>query len=385
MKVVIFGLSVSSSWGNGHATLWRGLLGALGAMGHQVVFYERDVHYYAAHRDDWGAPGCRIVLYGELGAVTAQARADVDDCDAALVTSYCPDGVAAARLVLDSRAPRRIFYDLDTPVTLERLGRGERVEYLPPEGLSGFDLVLSYTGGRALDELRERLGARAVAPLYGSVDPAVHRTAPPDARFRADLSYLATYAADRQDGVERLLIEPARRRPSLTFLVAGAQYPSGPSGIVWPNNIRLLEHVPPHEHAALYGSSPLTLSVTRAPMAALGHCPSGRLFEAAACGVPVLSDAWDGLDAFFTPGEEILIANSAEDTLAALELGPEALAKIGAAARARTLEEHTAHRRAGQLCALIEGGIDHAGNHSGGGRGQSDPTAGLFQGALARR
>ncbi|HEY7955469.1 MAG TPA: glycosyltransferase, partial [Polyangia bacterium] len=182
MKVVIFGLSVSSSWGNGHATLWRGLLGALGAMGHQVVFYERDVHYYAAHRDDWGAPGCRIVLYGELGAVTAQARADVDDCDAALVTSYCPDGVAAARLVLDSRAPRRIFYDLDTPVTLERLGRGERVEYLPPEGLSGFDLVLSYTGGRALDELRERLGARAVAPLYGSVDPAVHRSAPPDAR-----------------------------------------------------------------------------------------------------------------------------------------------------------------------------------------------------------
>src|SRR6185503_1614235 len=161
-------------------------------------------------------------------------------------------------------------------------------------------------------------------PLYGSVDPAVHRSAPPAARFRADLSYLATYAADRQKGVEALLIEPARRSPARTFLVAGAQYPSE---LDWPKNIRRIEHAPPHEHAALYGSSPLTLSVTRAPMAALGHCPSGRLFEAAACGVPVLSDAWDGLDAFFTPGEEILIADSAEDTLAALALGPEALAR----------------------------------------------------------
>lgn len=379
MKWVIFGLSVSSSWGNGHATLWRGLLRALGGAGHEIVFFERDVPYYAAHRDDWSAPGCRLVLYGDLEAIRLQALLELDGCDVAIATSYCPEG--AARLVLESRATHKVFYDLDTPVTLARLADGERVEYLPPEGLGGFDLVLSYTGGRALDGLRDRLGARVVAPLYGSVDPAVH-VATARSPWRAALSYLGTYAADRQSRFERLFLGPARRCPQRRFLLGGPQYPSG---IDWPANVQRVEHVSPHQHAAFYAAAPLTLSITRASMAALGYCPSGRLFEAAACGVPVLSDSWEGLDTFFSPGREILIAEDEEDVLSALARGPEALSRLGRAARERTLAEHTAERRARQLLALIEGDTNHAGNHPRGGSGQSDSALGLLQGASARR
>ena len=317
-----------------------------------------------------------------MGVVADEARRAVEGCDAAIVTSYCPDGIAACELVLSAGAPRTLFYDLDTPVTLERLARGERVEYLPPDGLGGFDLVLSYTGGATLDELRTRLGARAVAPLYGSVDPRVHRPAPPDARFDADASYLGTYAADRQHGVEALLIDPARRLPAHHFVIGGPMYP--PS-IAWPPNVRILDHVAPADHAAFYGSSPLTLSLTRAPMAERGWCPSGRLFEAAACGVPVLSDWWPGLEDFFIPGEEILVAKSSDDALVALTRSRRELARIGRAAQARALSCHTATRRAEELIALIDEGGTHARYHSGGGRRQQDSAVGLLEGASSRR
>ena len=351
MKLVVFGLSVSSSWGNGHATLWRGLIRALGEAGHRVVFFEWDVPYYARHRDARELPHCRLELYTDWSSVVARAKRELADCDVAMVTSYCPDGVAASELVLGSRAPRRVFYDLDTPVTLERLERKEPVEYLPPMGLSGFDLVLSYTGGHALEQIRQQLGARRTAPLYGAVDPAVHRRAQPDARFAAHLSYLGTYAADRQAAFELLLLAPARKLADKRFIVAGAQYPSRAG---WPDNVTHLEHVPPNDHAAFYCSSPITLSVTRAPMVKLGYCPSGRLFEAAACGVPVLSDWWEGLDHFFEPGREILIARSTDEALEHLMRSPDELKQIGEAARARTLGEHTARHRAAELVALLE-------------------------------
>ena len=382
MKLVVFGLSVSSSWGNGHATLWRGLCAALGKLGHDVVFFERDAPYYARNRELTDVPGARLVLYSSWADVRATARQELAGCDVAMVTSYCPDGPAASALVLDAPVPLRAFYDLDTPITLGRLARGEAVEYLPDGGLGDFDLVLSYTGGRALDALADELGARRVAPLYGCVDPAVHSGGGADARFAADLSYLGTYAADRQAGVDALLIEVARRAPELRFVVGGPMYPAA---VTWPPNVRLVEHVPPSVHPAFYGSSRLTLSVTRAPMAALGFCPSGRLFEAAACGVPVVSDWWEGLDAFFTPGEEILIARSSEDVLAALSRSPEELSRIGAAARERALDEHTAERRAGELIAILEGGIEYVGSHSGSRRRQAHPAAGVLEGAVAGR
>ena len=350
MKLVVFGLTVTSSWGNGHATLWRGLLAGLARLGHRVTFFERDVPYYAWNRDCRELPGHRIVLYPDWPAALPEAQAELADSDVAMVTSYCPDGAVASELVLGCQGPLKTFYDLDTPVTLDRLRAGERVPYLGAGGLAGFDLVLSYTGGAALDELRSRLGARRVAPLYGSVDPAAHRPAAARPEYAADLSYLGTYAGDRQEQLDRLFLAPARKRPGRRFLIGGSLYPPD---FPWGENVFYVRHVPPPEHPAFYGSSALTLNVTRAAMARMGYCPSGRLFEAAACGVPLLSDDWEGLDRFFEPGREILVARSTEEALEALDLPPADLARIATAARERTLAEHTAERRARQMLDLF--------------------------------
>ncbi|HEU4566089.1 MAG TPA: glycosyltransferase [Gemmatimonadaceae bacterium] len=352
MKIVVFGLSMSSSWGNGHATLWRGLQRALARAGHLLVFFERDVPYYADHRDLTELAGGELRLYGAWEEALPAARAHLADADVAMVTSYCPDALAATELVLDSRVPVRAFYDLDTPVTLDGLESGAPVPYIGPRGLADFDLVLSFTGGAALDALRDRLGARRVAPLYGSVDPDVHRPVAPRDDFRADISYLGTYAADRQGALETLLIEPARRRPAGRFVIGGAQYPQE---FPWTPNIFFVRHIPPYMHPAFYCSSRITLNITRRAMAEMGDCPSGRLFEAAACGVPIVSDWWEGLDRFFTPGEEILVARDTADVTDALDLGPDALASIAWAARERVLAEHTAERRAEELVELLEG------------------------------
>ncbi len=355
MKIVIFGLSISSAWGNGHATLLRGLFRALNHDGHRVHFFERDTPYYAAHRDAESLPFASLHFYSGWDENVPAAKYELSDADAAIVTSYCPDGTAACDLVLNSRVPRTVFYDMDTPVTLSRLERGESVEYLPPEGLRDFDLVLSYTGGRALDKLRSSLGALRAATLYGWVDPELHHRVDSCSRFEANLSYLGTYSADRQAALQELLIEPARRVPNLQFLIAGAMYPCPES---WPRNIRHFGHVPPPEHSAFYSSSPLTLNVTRGLMAALGYCPSGRLFEAAACGTAVLSDSWAGLDQFFQPGEEILIATSARDAISEITRDRTRLSEIGARARQRALDCHTAEIRAKRLINLIENPFD---------------------------
>ena len=346
MKIVIFGLTISSAWGNGHATLWRGLCRALSRLGHDVTFFEKDVPYYAAHRDMTQPPGCRLRLYAHWDAVRHEAAVAVSDSDLAMVTSYCADGEAACALVLESRAALRVFYDLDTPVTLERLARQERVPYLPADGLGDFDLVLSYTGGRALEALQTELGARRVAALYGSVDPEAHRPVEHPDIPRADLSYLGTYASDRQQRLEQLFVEPARRSPERRFMLGGSQYPDD---FPWVENIYYVSHMPPPMHPAFYGASALTLNVTRGAMADMGYCPSGRLFEAAACGTPILSDTWDGIGSFFEPGREILVASTTEEAMAALEAPPETLARLATAARERTLAEHTADCRAREL------------------------------------
>ncbi len=343
MKIVIFGLTVSSSWGNGHATLWRSLIKALLRRGHTVTFYEKDVSYYASTRDLWALPtGGTLRLYESLGAIRGEAELELRDSDLAVVTSYCPDGPAAAALVLQYARGVRAFYDMDTPVTLDCLRSATPVAYLPPEGLGAFDLVLSYTGGRALDELRTRLGARVVAPLYGSVDPETHHPVPPVEAFRAQLSYLGTFAEDRQRGVETLFVDPARRMSEDRFLIGGAQYPES---FPWTNNIFFTGHLEPAQHPAFFCSGRATLNVTRRAMAEYGYCPSGRLFEAAACGVPLLTDGWEGLEQFFTPGEQILRVDTAEDVLGTLCLSDVELARVSAAALERVLREHTNDQR----------------------------------------
>lgn len=352
MKFVIFGLTVSSSWGNGHATLWRGLCRALDRQGHYVVFFERDVPYYAKHRDLHELPGDGdLHLFSDWEEIRPTAQEHLSDADVGMVTSFCHDGVAATELIASSPVPLSAFYDLDTPVTLDHVQSGKPVDYIGPRGLRDFDLVLSFAGGKALDELKEHLGARRVVPLYGSVDPDMHRPVDPKPRFRADLSYLGTYAEDRQETLGSLFIEPARRLPDRRFLLGGAMYPET---FPWTSSIYFVYHIDPSQHPAFYSSSRLTLNVTRQAMKERGYCPPVRLFEASACGTPILTDAWEGIDTFFEPGSEILVARTTEEAVAALEKPSEALDRIGRRARERTLDEHTVAHRARELEAALQ-------------------------------
>jgi spore maturation protein CgeB len=380
MNLVVFGLTISSSWGNGHATIWRGLCRALAARGHQVTFFERDVPYYKWHRDVHQPEGCELRLYETWEDIRESAAEATRLADVAIVTSYCPDALPASELAVGlSRFP--VFYDLDTPVTLDRLARGERVEYVPSDGLGAFALVLSFTGGRALDLLGDELGAREVAPLYGSVDPEAHRPLATSGRA-FDLSYLGTYADDRQPALDELFLEPARRSPSRRFVLAGSMYPDR---FPWQPNVYYQRHMPPPEHPAFYCSASWTLNITRGPMARMGYCPSGRLFEAAACGVPVISDDWEGLETFFEPDREIVVVSTADDVLATLDLPEGTRQQIGNAARARALSDHTADVRATELEQLVAGKGLHVGNCAGRRTGQPHAAARVLEGAAARR
>lgn len=320
--------------------------------GCDIHFFEKDTPYYAAHRDAPQVAGAHLHLYADWNTVRSTAVRQLADADVAIVTSYCPDGPQACDLVLGSNVYKSVFYDLDAPVTLERIDRGETVEYLPENGFAGFDLVLSYAGGPCLRELQAKLNAKYVAPLYGSVDPEVHHPVSPRSDFACDFSYLGTYSADRQPKLQQLLLQPAAELPHQQFLIAGAMYPRFSSQ---PANVRMLEHVSPHDHSAFYCSSRLTLSISRASMARMGYCPSGRLFEAAACGTAVLSDYWPGLEEFFTPAKEILLGSSSEDALSALQRPQTEIAEIAKRARERALDCHTAAHRAAELLSLLSG------------------------------
>ncbi len=344
MRIVFLGLSITSSWGNGHATNFRGLVQALDARGHDVLFLERDVPWYADNRDLPSPPYGTTELYGSLEELWDRHTGGVSEADVVVVGSYVPEGLEVGRWVQDVARGVTVFYDIDTPVTLRALERGE-CAYLSPELVGGYALYLSFTGGPTLRRIEQQFGSPCARAFYCLVDPAAY--SPGDSGRVWDLGYLGTYSADRQPVLDELLLEPARRSPSGSFVVAGPQYPAG---IGWPGNVERIDHLPPAEHAAFYSSQRLTLNVTRADMVAAGWSPSVRLFEAAACGTPVVSDWWEGLDAFFRPGTEILVARSAEEVLGHLSrMDEETRATIGAAARARVLAEHTAEHRAEEL------------------------------------
>ena len=354
MKLVVLGLSLSSSWGNGHATTFRALLKAFAARGHDILFLERDVPWYAAQRDLADPDYCRLAFYAELGELE-RWRGEIARADAVIVGSYVPEGVGGRALRAgDGARGVTAFYDIDTPVTLAKLERGD-FEYLSPELIPGYDVYLSFTGGPTLDLHRAalRLARRPGALLLGRSRRLSRRRLEPK---RWDLSYLGTYSADRQPTLERLLLEPARALPDRRFVVAGPQYPAD---IDWPANVERIEHLPPAEHAAFYSASRFTLNVTRADMIAAGWSPSVRLFEAGGCGTPIVSDIWEGLDTLFAPGREILLARDAAAVMAALTGGD--AGAIGAAARARVLAAHTAAHRAAELeTCLDEAAADRA-------------------------
>jgi spore maturation protein CgeB len=344
VRVVFCGLSITSSWGNGHATNYRALVRELCARGHKVLFLERDVPWYASQRDLPRPPWGRTALYGSLAQLRREHHEDVAAADLVVVGSYVPEGVAVCEWVLETAGGVTAFYDIDTPVTLGKLRRGDR-EYLSPDLVGSFDLYLSFTGGPTLEVLESEFGARRAIAFHCLVDPDAYRPLPSPKRW--DLGYLGTYSEDRQPALQRLLLEPAARAPHRSFAVAGPQYPNG---VEWPENVERVEHVPPADHPSFYGAQRFTLNLTRAEMRAAGWSPSVRLFEAAACGVPVISDRWEGLEALFAPGEEILVADSAANVLAYLaEVGEDRRLAIAERARARVLAEHTAERRCQQL------------------------------------
>lgn len=350
LQITIFGLTISSSWGNGHATPYRALIRALHRLGHRVRFYEKDVPYYARHRDFDRVPYCDLQLYSDWAEIRSNALAFAAASDVVLVASYCPEGTQISEEILELPRPLKVFYDLDTPVTFAQFASEGRTAYLEPGQIAGFDLVLSFTGGLALRKLEREYGARMARALYGCVDPEVYQRVPTNDSLRCDLSYMGTFAADRQAKLDAFFVEPAAQSPAMRFLLAGSLYPWHWQ---WPENVQKIDHVSPAQHAELYSSSRMTLNVTRKDMAESGYCPSGRFFEAAACGCPIVTDAWEGLDTFFTE-EEVLVVDSTAAVLDALSLGDAPLQGFADRARQRTLDEHTGMHRAQQMLGYFD-------------------------------
>lgn len=343
MKVVICGLSITSSWGNGHATTFRSLAQALHARGHRIVFFERDCEWYASNRDMPEPPFCRVYVYDRWNDVVSLLRKELADADVAMVGSFFPDGLNAVDEILNSVSPIKAFYDIDTPITIAKLRDGD-AEYLRRDQIPGLDVYFSFTGGKMLRELEGKFGAAHAVPLYCSFDPDRYHSRASDLRYECDLSYMGTYAPDRQPKLEGLFCDPARTLSEKQFVVAGPQYPSG---LPWPRNVRRIIHLEPEFHPYFYSSSLFTLNLTRDEMVQAGYSPSVRLFEAAGCGTAIISDYWPGIETFFVPDEEILLASSCADVTSLLtNLSAAEARKIGQRAQDRVLAEHSAQRRA---------------------------------------
>ena len=349
LNIVILGLSITSSWGNGHATTYRGIVRELAARKHKVLFLERDVEWYASNRDLPEPRFCRTELYKNLPELKARFRKAIAAADLVMVGSYVPEGAEIGEWVCRTASGVRAFYDIDTPVTVAKLEEGD-LDYLSRALVRKYDLYLSFTGGPMLERIETKFGSPMARPLYCSVDPTLYF--PEREPIRWDLGYMGTYSDDRQPTLERLLIEPAWAWNKGRFVVAGPQYPKR---LKWPGNVKRYVHVSPAKHRAFYNAQRFTLNVTRAHMVEAGYSPSVRLFEAAACGTPIISDCWAGLESILVPGKEILVARSSNEMLAYLrEVTESERRRIANRAREVVLEKHTARHRVLELETYYE-------------------------------
>lgn len=344
MKFVIIGLSVTSSWGNGHATTYRALLKELKALGHDILFLEKDVPWYSGNRDMPNPDFCELGLYKTNEELKTDYKETVAGADVVIVGSYVQQGVEVGNWAVQTAKGVTAFYDIDTPVTLAKLER-EDYEYLDPALIAKYDMYLSFSGGPILKHLENHYGSPMAKPLYCSVDPDLYY--PEEQPVKWQMGYLGTYSTDRQPTVQELLNKPAADYPEERFVVAGPQYPED---IPWAENVERIDHLPPAQHRTFYNSQKFTLNVTREDMIKAGYSPSVRLFEAAACGVPIISDYWDGIDSIFELGKEILIARSSNEVLSYFrKLSEEERRQIGENARQKVLKKHTAKARAKEL------------------------------------
>lgn len=351
MKIVLYGLTITSSWGNGHATTYRSLSKALARRGHSIHFVEKDVEWYRSNRDLPEPTFCTVHLYEDWSADSPSLLQLSADADVVVVGSYFPDAIAAARSLFDLAPCPVLFYDIDTPITLTELRASGGTPYLESALIPHFSAYLSFTGGPALRELEQTFGSPRAVPFFCSVDPDLYHPTPPRPELRCDLSYLGTYAPDRQPKLAALLNAPAISLPGMQFIVAGPQYPAT---LTWPGNVGRVIHISPPDHPAFYSSSRFTLNLTRDDMVNAGYSPSVRLFEASACGATILSDSWPGLDEFLTPGLEILLPGNTADVITILrDMSPREASAIGLRARDRILSEHTSSHRAVEFEQIV--------------------------------
>lgn len=347
LDCVFLGLSITSTWGNGHATTYRALLKEFAARGHRITFLERDMPWYSSNREFDTVPYCKIGLYSDLAELQDRYTELVRNADLVVVGSYVPEGIAVGEWVTATAKNIRAFYDIDTPVTLANLQAG-KCEYISSELYPRYDLYLSFTGGPTLKYIENNLGSPCARAMYCSVDPSLYFPDPQPPEW--DIAYLGTYAPDRQPMLDELLLKTARLHPQQQFAVAGPQYPDS---IEWPGNVQRIHHLPAHEHVRFYNSQKFTLNLTRRDMIRAGYSPSVRLFEAAACGVPILTDEWPGLETIFTPGSEILLVQTSTDVSSYLHMAVEDRLQIAMKARERTLRFHTAFVRAQELESYV--------------------------------
>jgi spore maturation protein CgeB len=347
LDIVILGLSITSSWGNGHATTYRSLVKELTASGHKVLFLERDMPWYADNRDMPSPPYGETILYNSTTELKEKYSGEIKNADLVIVGSYVPDGIAVGEWAT-SINPRTAFYDIDTPITLMKL-KEKSYEYITPELISLYKMYLSFTGGPVLKHLEDFYGSPMARPLYCSVDTSIYY--PEKEEIIYDMGYLGTYSDDRQPVLDTLMLKAAEELPEKRFVVAGPMYPEN---IKWPDNLERIYHLPPGEHRKFYNSQRYTLNVTRAEMVKAGYSPSVRLFEAAASGVPIISDYWKGLEDFFVPGKEILISTSPGETIRCLrEISEKERLEIAKRAGDKILSRHTAAKRAEELVAYF--------------------------------
>ncbi len=352
MKIAFFGSSLVSSYWNGAATYYRGILKALAALGHEIAFYEPDAFERQRHRDIADPPWARVIVYPatEDGWQSALDRA-ARGCD--LLVKASGVGVFDAELerAVPHFCPARattVYWDVDAPATLEAVAANAAHHLRRVIPL--YHLVLTYGGGDPVVAGYERLGARWCVPIYNALDPSTHYSVPQEARFRCDLGFLGNRLPDREARTEEFFFKPAGCLPDHSFCLGGA----GWDDKTMSANVRLLGHVGTSDHNAFFCSALATLNVNRDSMARCGFSPPTRIFEAAGAGACVISDAWDGIDLFLDPGREILLARSGEQVAELLAgLAPKQARRIGAAAKAHILAHHTYAQRARQVEHLL--------------------------------
>jgi spore maturation protein CgeB len=353
LRIAFFGSSLVSAYWNGAATYYRGVLGELAQRGHRITFYEPDAFDRQQHRDLPDPEWARLVVYGAhengvMGALKDAAAADliVKASGVGVFDELLEQSVVALR----RRGRMVAFWDVDAPATLERMARdlADPFRALVPQ----YDLVLTYGGGDPVVRTYDGFGARKCVPIYNGLDPTTHFPVSQEERFSCDLGLLANRLPDREARIESFFLDAAARLPAHRFLLGGNGWEDKPL----PRNVGRLGHVYTRDHNAFNCSAHAVLNVSRDSMARTGFSPATRVFEAAGAGACVISDAWEGIETFFDPGSEILMAGDGGDVAGLIEhLSPERAQRIGGAARRRALAEHTYARRVDLLEAVLEG------------------------------